>query len=137
MPTGVLTSYKVNSNLYSSYILGSDMVSITKAVKKRGLNETVKSQIMDIEDLIPDYSILSNKEFEKRIPEIIHTACFLSYMVIKSKNMIVEDVLGDEGVVHEISHYLYFRKENKKSLNDIRDLVINLQRKTIGIYEPV
>lgn len=136
MAQGVITSYKVNDNLYSSYILGTDLVAIKKAVKKRGLRETIDSQIMDIDIPFPEYDKMSLKEIEGRLPEIIHSTCFLSHIALNSKNISIADVLGDEGILHLLSHSLD-SSSNKKSLTCVRDLIRDLRIKATGCYEPV
>lgn len=136
MPTGVLTSYKVNGNLYGSYILGDNITAIRTAIKKRGLGEKMDSVIMDIEPTFPDYGKMSLKEIKNKIPEIIHSTCFLSQIAINSNNIKVADVIGDEGILHLLSHSIN-SSNKKKSLTCIRDLIRDLRTKAIGCYEPV
>lgn len=134
---GVLTSYLVNGTLYGSYILGDEITRIKKVVCQRGLNETIESQIGDVQP-IEDYSLLNDEEFKKRLPEILHTTCFLSLVALKAKTVNIEDILGDEGIIHEITHYLAdIDGCHKKSLSCIRDFIFALQKKAIGLYEPV
>lgn len=134
---GVLTSYLLNGDKYTSYILGNDVGNINQAIVIRGLNEKVESTIMDME-ILPDYSLLCEQEFMQRLPEIMHTCCFLGFVAVKSNTITIEDILGDNGVVHELSHAIADLEGcNKKSLTCIRDLVKRLQEKAIGFYEPV
>jgi hypothetical protein len=103
MLSGVITTYVINGTAYSSYILGNRITRIKKMVNQRGLNESVESQVMDIKPM-PDYQNLSDNEFMEMLPEIIHTATFLSFIALKANTITVEDVLGDEGVLHELTH---------------------------------
>jgi len=134
---GVITTYQINGATYSSYILGDNMCRIREIARQRGLNEVIESKIMDIKP-IPDYQNLSDKEFLKMLPEIIHTVSFLSFIAMKSKTISVEDVLSDEGVLHELTHLnANLNGCHKKSLTCVRDLLRNLQRRAVGCYEPV
>ena len=103
----------------------------------RGLNEIIESGIMDIEQM-PDYTLLTDDDFIKRLPEILHTASFLSYVALKSKSASVDEIVGDEGVIHELTHLLADTSGcHKKSLNCIRDLIKQLQKSALGFYHPV
>jgi hypothetical protein len=137
MAVGVLTSYCVNGTTYASYIVGSNMAEVEAAAAARNLNEQIHSSLTNVKT-IPDYSLLSDAEFESRLPEILHTACFLSFVALKAGTITIEEALGDEGVLHEVSHLLAdIDGCHKKSLTCIRDLVKNLQIKAIGFYQPV
>lgn len=135
MQKGVITSYTVNGNLYGSYILGNDIAAIKRAAAKRGLGETIDSVIMNIEISFPDYGKMSLKQIKGNIQEIIHSTCFLSHIALNSNNIRVADVVGDEGILHLLSHCL--NSSDKKSLSCIRDLIRGLRIKAIGVYEPV
>lgn len=137
MGRGVLTSYHVNGTKYCSYILGNNMTRINVLMNARGLNEMIESSIMEVEKL-PDYTELNDEDLKKRLPEILHTACFISVVALKSKSLTIEEVLGDEGIIHELTHKIAdIEGCNKKSLSCIRDLLKNLQKNAIGFYEPV
>lgn len=135
---GVITSYKINDSLYSSYVLGSNMQAIRQAVKKRNLNETIDSTITTIDNPLPNYAILSDEDLICRKEEILHSLCFISFVALKSRSAKIEEILGDEGVIHELSH-LFSNSlfERKKSLNNVRDLIKKLQKLAVGLYEPV
>jgi len=45
---------------------------------------------------------LSDKEFMDRLPEIIHSACFIAW--IKGLG---QDAISDVGIVHELAHLLH------------------------------
>ena len=36
--------------------------------------------------------------------EVIHMACFVGFLALKSGVVSIEDVLGDVGLIHEIAH---------------------------------
>jgi hypothetical protein len=135
MKTGVLTSYTINGNKYGSYVLGKNSLDIVKLINRRGLNETIESSMMEIDNTIPDYARLDDVEFLKRLPEILHSASFLSLVALNSKKLTPFDILGDEGIIHELAHLnISLNNCNKKSLTFVRDLISTLQKNAIGFY---
>ena len=137
MKKGVLTSYSLDNILYSSYVLGECMEQISHAVQMRSLGETIESTITEIETLT-DYSSLSDDELRNRLPEVLHSVCYISFIALKSKTISLEEVLGDNGVLHELTHILANVEGcNKWSLGCARDLLRKVQSKATGLYEPV
>lgn len=132
--TGVLSSYKTrNGEYYSSYITGGSIKEINRKVSLRGLNEKIESSIQSI-DTIPDFKELTNSEFILNLPEIIHTYCFISYLALKQNCVSVDDVLGDEGVIHDLSHLLTKTIDiTDKEVNKIRKRLAKLHRKVAGL----
>ncbi|MDP4283844.1 MAG: hypothetical protein Q8891_05440 [Bacteroidota bacterium] len=134
---GVLTKYNINGVDYGSYILGNDISTVKEIARSRGLNEEIESQIMEVHP-IPDYMQLSDSDFINRLPEILHTVTFLSFIAVKANTISAEELLNDEGLIHELAHLLAnIDGCHKKSLICIRDLLKHLQEKAIGCYEPV
>lgn len=134
MKNGVLTTYKINTHPYASYILGSDINEINELLIKRGLNEEIESMIQPI-NLLQDYTNVNDDDFIKCLPEILHVCCYLSFIALKAKNISIDEVLGDEGVIHEVAHLFCNPIENqKKSLKLIRDLINKLQTTALGLY---
>lgn len=66
-----------------------------------------------VKERYEEYASLGDKEFMERLPEIIHSACFISY--IKGFG---NEVLSDVGIVHELAHLLHL--PNDYSLKKIR-----------------
>lgn len=134
---GVITKYNINSVSYGSYILGNEIAQIKNIAKKRGLNESIESCIMEIVPM-PDYKDLSDNEFIELLPEILHTTTFLSFIAVKAQTVNAFELLADDGLLHELTHLLgNIEGCYKKSLTCVRDLLRNLQEKAIGCYEPV
>jgi len=100
---GVLTSYKVGKNLFSSYVVGNNDSEIYEKIVSRGLDEKIESSLIEVET-IPDYSTLSDLEFIMDLPQIIHTTCFMSLIALKANKISIDEVLGDEGILHELIH---------------------------------
>lgn len=134
---GVLTTYAIKETPYSSYIIGNDIRKIKKIAKERGLSEIIESKIMQIVPM-PNYLNLSDSEFIKHLPEILHTTTFLSFIAVKANKVKASDLLGDDGLLHELTHLLANLSGcSKKSLTCVRDSLKNLQEMAIGCYEPV
>jgi hypothetical protein len=131
---GVLTEYNVGDKKYCSYVLGGNLKSINKKIKERGLNEKIISTIQPVE-LIPDFENLSDYEFFLKLPTILHTACFLSFISINSNKNTLPEILGDEGVVHEMTHILAgVTQPSRGSLRLIRAKFSKLRGQAIGLY---
>ncbi|MDM1514697.1 hypothetical protein [Myroides odoratimimus] len=130
---GVLTEYKVGENIYSSYIIGDKIEEIESKLSLRNLNESIISEIMHIETII-DYSKLKNEELIKRYSEFIHTICFLSYLCYKANKINCEELLNDEGILHEIIHINHKGSFTNKELEISRSLFVKLKRNTIGVF---
>ncbi len=138
MKLGVWTSYQINDSLYSSYVLGANINSINKTIERRNLNESIDSTITEITHTLPDYSLLSDEEIINRKEELLHSLCFLSFIGLKSKKIKIEEVLGDEGILHELSHLVSGScLDKKKTLDNVRVLLTKLQKSAIGLYVPV
>lgn len=138
MLLGVISSYHINDNAYSSYVLGEDMEAIEQAVKKRNLKESIDSSIMEINNPLPDYTLLSDDEILNKKEELLHSACFLSFVALKSNKIGIDEVLGDEGIIHELSHLVSNTcLDQKKTLTNVRVLISKLQKSAVGFYEPV
>lgn len=100
---GVLTSYSVGSERFSSYVVGNNMSEINRKIELRGLREAADSGLMEVETM-PDYRDLSEDEFLVKLPEIMHSACFMSLIALKANSVSVDEILGDEGILHELIH---------------------------------
>ena len=130
---GVLTSYKVGDKTFASYVIGKSISEINNKISQRGLNENIESSIQHIE-IIPDYKDLSPVEFLVNLPNIIHSACFMSLIALKAKTVNVEEILGDEGILHELIHI------NSKSIPISEPIIeemklgfIKLRERTVGV----
>lgn len=134
---GVLTSYTINGKVYASYILGEDIEKIKMAAKSRNLGESIDSVVTEIAPM-PKFSILNDRDLLKNIGTVLHTTTFLTFIALKSGVISLEDTVGDEGVLHELTHLVANVDGcHKKSLICIRDLIASLEDSVIGIYEPV
>lgn len=137
MKKGVLTTYYIDNIPYGSYVLGDCLEKISTAIKERGLGETMESGLMELTPLT-DYSILEDDELIKNLPEVLHAICYISFIALQSNKISIAQVLGDHGVIHELTHILAnVEGWNKKSLGSTRDLIKTVQSNAVGLYEPV
>lgn len=71
----------------------------------------------DLKRLYKLYSNYSNAEFLADLPNIIHFACFVAWF----KQMAAYNVLGDDGIIHELVHLLvHIYDDDETYLHEIR-----------------
>ncbi|GAB3643933.1 hypothetical protein GCM10027423_45700 [Spirosoma arcticum] len=105
-----------------------------RLIEQRKLDEVIASEIQEV-DVMPDYRSLNHYEFLTNLPEILHTTSFLSYLALRSQTVHIDDVLGDEGVLHELTHLMTKTISiDEDSLCLIRTKLHQLQSRTIGLY---
>jgi len=131
---GVYTSYILNGNKYSSYILGNSIKQIKHISNLRNIGEKIETKLQHI-NTIEDYSNLSDKAFLENLPVITHLACYLSFIALKSKTISIEEVVGDEGIIHELAHLMTDSiQKDKATIKRIKINLRNLQKCAIGIF---
>lgn len=64
----------------------------------------------------------SDAEFVLKLPEIIHLTCMLCWF----KEVPMDQVIGDEGIVHQLAHLLHIPNEPIINLVEIRNQFNNL-----------
>lgn len=123
---------------YASYVLCDSLCEAERLVSERNLGEEIVSGLSEV-TLIPDYRDLNNYEFLCNLPEILHTASFISYMALRSQKTTIDDVLGDEGILHELTHIAAKAiPVDENSLSSVRMKLEKLQRCAIGLfYQPL
>lgn len=70
-----------------------------------------------MEVLFNKYKSYSDEEFIKDIPNILHFACFVSYL----KELGIEATVGDEGIIHQLVHLLTETEGPSVQLAEIRE----------------
>lgn len=125
---GVLTTYKINGHPYSSYVLGESMDEVHTKIEMRGLDESIISVIQEIET-IPKITDLSNTD------EVLHVCFFLSFIALKAKTMSVEEIIGDEGIIHQLVHIKTASiKLDQAVLNTLLVDIDRLHKSAIGLF---
>lgn len=66
-----------------------------------------------------ELSILTTEEFKKRLPEILHFSCIVSYL-----KEFGNESFSDEGLVHQLCHLLHIPDEPLIDAEKIRNLFI-------------
>lgn len=137
MNKGVYTSYNQDGFIYQSYILCTSLAQARELIDVRNLDEKIESSITDIA-VIPDYKDLSDGEFIDKLPDILHLASYLSYIALSAKTMSVQEVLGDHGIIHELTHLnnnvVAPDASASNNVKKIREMFYQLQKKAIGIF---
>ena len=63
------------------------------------------------------YRLMSNSEFLKSLPEILHFACIVGWM----KELGPDSTLSDEGIIHQLVHLLTGTTGPSVNMEDIRE----------------
>lgn len=129
-----ITRYKSNGVKFGSYIL-ADTLQIAEAIAvQRGLGEVIQGEADNLETL-PTYKELGDEQFIDQLPSVLHTAIFLANVAMRAKTITVEEVLGDHGVVHELTHLLTLPHcRGPVSIAHTRQLFDELRERAIGFY---
>tara|TARA_R100000541_G_scaffold56859_1_gene66547 strand:+ start:224 stop:514 length:291 start_codon:yes stop_codon:yes gene_type:complete len=61
----------------------------------------------ELKSLYNDFVNLTDEEFKKRLPEVIHFACICAFL----KEIPTSNCLSDEGVIHQLAHLLHLTDE--------------------------
>lgn len=137
------TSYRVNNNTYGSYIYAKSLSDAEMLAEKRNIGETVYGVAGIVkdgygrtvpEDLInPDFRDLNDYEFLHNLPAVIHSACFMGFIAASSGVFTVAELLGDEGVVHELVHLMNGSRLSTRNIRRARGKFMELQNKVTGL----
>ena len=131
---GFLTVYTASSGQYASYVLCNSLFEADKIIKERNLGEEIISEFQEIK-VIPDYKNLDNCQFIEMLPEILHTTSFISYIALRSKRVTVDEILGDDGILHELTHLIAKTIPiEEDSLCEIRSKLSVLQQCAVGLF---
>lgn len=95
-----LTEYAEGTASYGAYLEAEDLPHARALSIQRGLNERILGEALD--PALP-HKLLDLIETEQWI-EAAHEACFLGFVGITSGMLSARDILGDQGLVHELLH---------------------------------
>lgn len=139
------TSYLVNSNKYGSHIYARSLKEAERLALIRNIGEKVIGAVFDTREgygrKIPEelqnpyFRDLTDYDFVKKLPDIIHTACFLSYIASHSSPNF-SNALSDEGIVHELVHLMVCEDTDTRMVRRIRGRFCQLQDQVVG-YLPI
>lgn len=139
-----LTEYKVGTQKYGADIMAYTLKEAERVAGERNIGETVigngaqsydgYGRRISIEELNPDFKKLNDYEFLIELPRIIHSACFLSYIAFKSGKISIEELIGDNGILHELIHLLNGSHVTKREIRRTRGKYEHLQSITPGAF---
>lgn len=138
------TSYQTNYKKYGAHIWAKSWKEAEAIAKQRGIGEKVDGQSMKLEDgygrkvpeeiANPDFKKLNDYEFLLQLPQIIHTACFLGWIAFNTGKLKIEQLLGDEGIIHKLAH-LNNEGVDTRTIRRARGRFEQLQKLAIGHYK--
>lgn len=100
------TEYGIGPGTYCGQIEARTWTHAEQLALARGLNERVIGELVE-DDPDPKLCLLKYIE-EKNWTGALHEAVFLGFVGLSSGALTPREVLGDEGLVHEITHILNF-----------------------------
>lgn len=72
---------------------------------------------VELKDLYLQYSTYTDEYFLKELPNILHFACFVSYL----KELGTECTLSDVGIIHQLVHLISDPQDALPNLSEIRE----------------
>lgn len=129
---GVHTRYKINGRSFGSYILADSMNEAILYRSQRNLKEVIDSQLMNNIDPV-ELEKLPDNEFIDKLPDVIHSTTFISFVALSSGSVSVESILGDYGILHELIHLQADVKAvDNPSIKELKAKIVELKEKTAG-----
>lgn len=105
---------------YSSFIRARDMKQARKLALQRGLGERVlclwggkRAPYVRPSELLAKRSLTPKQRMD-----VIHGTCWLSYLLMQSMKTPPADTVGDEGILHQVIHYMSSGQPRKQGLID-------------------
>ena len=80
--------------------------TVEAVIAARNLGEFGSKTTLPFNAPPKDWCLAKMIEADGFAPHVLHMACFVGFVAIKSGVATVEDILGDCGLVHEIAHNL-------------------------------
>jgi len=123
-----LTEYDLGGAVYASHVFANDKGEAEKIITSRNISEKIIGE-MDFVDCID----------REKLPKLIHTICFLSYIALKSGKATAEEILSDKGVLHEAIHLLdgSFNEDTIKTFNEKLNWLYAITNSTPPIAMPL
>jgi hypothetical protein len=94
---------------YSSHIWASSRAHAQKLVKRRNIGERLTGGTWRKRPHPHTSELLRrNRLTKKQALDVVHSVCFLAYLLARATGAKHEDLLGDEGLVHMTIHSVSF-----------------------------
>ena len=135
MKKSFITRYGVNNNSYAGFVFAKDEKEALEILLTRRTKETIIGEGYDKIGL-KRKSNASDAHILKNLPSIIHQYCWLSWIALKSEMISIDEVLGDEGVMHELIHLLDPDSEiqTKEDIRKVKKLLKKIEDLPLGIF---
>ncbi len=132
--TRFITKYKIGDNEYSSFVIAENSDNANNLIKLRGIGETIDGT-SEGPNSLTRFSTLSDSKFLRHLPRIAHQICWISWMAANSGMVGIDDILGDEGILHEIIHLIDPSTRDITNLQLIKDKVAKLEDLNLGLFK--
>lgn len=134
-----ITEYNQGTRKFGSHVWAASEKIATDIITKRNIGEKIIGvgvlltdgymRKINIEEANPTFKDLTDFDFVKKLPHIIHSACFLCFITNKDNS-----VLSDTGIIHELIHLLTSEHTTTRDIRIVRKQFLKLQREAIGFY---
>lgn len=124
---------KYLAHIYAESFEDADNVVIMRNLKEKvlgksgiikdGYGNTITEEILN-----PDFKDLTDYEFMFQLPKILHTACYLCMIGYFSKRVHPINILGDNGILHELIHLLNGTDITTRRIRRVRGKFMQLQQ---------
>jgi len=94
-----LTEYMQDGTKFGSHVFARSYKGAEKICIARNIGEKVLGVLPE-----PDLDVNPSEN----PMQSLHEACFLSYLALKAGTLSIDEVLGDKGILHEMTHVLHF-----------------------------
>lgn len=105
---------------YSSFIRANSVKNARILARRRNIGEIVDGRWGTTKSKTP-YPLTSKMLLKSRLSksqalDVIHSATFLSYLLMQSHSAPACDIVGDEGLLHQVIHSLCFGSPSRKDM---------------------
>jgi hypothetical protein len=128
-----ITKYTIGDNEYSSFVIAENADEAHRIIKSRGIGEEIEG-INDVVAGLERFSGLPDSEFLVHLPRIAHQSCWVAWMALKSGQIDQDDILGDEGILHEIIHLIDPSTHTSENIQKSRALLARLENLPLGVF---
>lgn len=134
-----LTSYadKKTNRIYCSHVVATDRSHAKHLCDLRGLGERIDGSIdYTYSNSYPPPDNILPTEFlfrSQQLTKCLHTLCFVGLMLVNAKELTIEELLSDDGLIHSLAHFMDIPEE--PSLD--RERFVEDLRRFDSLYEKI
>jgi hypothetical protein len=116
---------------YGGYLFARDLKEAKRFAKKRGLNEGVMHRCGQSKPYtLPSEWRAKRKADDKKV---MHALCWVAHMALQSGVADANELLGDQGLVHE---YLHMRCNGTPKRKRLIEMAKDIERRIPGLMPP-